>query len=49
MSLEWLLENSGAVIQYKTQRELMNVNIKDLYDDLADIIALPQTQKRLTY
>jgi len=49
MSLEWLLENSGAVIRYKTQHELMNVNIKDLYDDLADIIALPQTQKRLTY
>ena len=49
MSLDWLLENSGAVIRYKTQHELMNVNIKDLNDDVADIIALPQTQKLLNY
>jgi len=49
MSIEWLLENSGAVIKYRTQLELMNINIKNLNNDMADIIALPQTQKRLTF
>jgi len=48
MSVEWLTANASPVIQYRTQLELMEVSEDKLQNNLADVLALSQTQKRLT-
>ncbi|MDR2569605.1 MAG: hypothetical protein LBD23_04820 [Oscillospiraceae bacterium] len=49
MSIDWLMENGGPVVRYRTQVELLNCyknNLSEVY--LGDVLAMPQVQKRLT-
>jgi hypothetical protein len=49
MAIEWLIVNAGPVIRYRTQVELLNKDKHKLSQNyMDDILALPQTQKRLT-
>jgi hypothetical protein len=49
MSTQWLAENAAPVVRYRTQVELMGVDDKAvLQETMTDLLALPQTQKRLT-
>jgi len=49
MSIEWLMANAAPVIRYRTRTELINIYDKELLnDDMTNLLALPQTQKRLT-
>jgi len=49
MLTEWLMEVASPVIRYRTLVELMRTTDKTLLrDTLAEVLALPQTQKRLT-
>jgi len=48
MLTEWLIENASPVIRYRTLVELMETTDKKLVEDtLKEVLALPQTQKRL--
>ena len=48
-AVNWLLENADAVVRYRTQTELINIADKEqLQDGLAAVLALPQTQKRIS-
>ena len=49
MALEWLMAKAAPVIRYRTQIELINECDKGLLEDtLSDILALPQSQNRLS-
>ena len=48
MLIEWLMENAAPVIRYRTLDELINTGDKKvLQDTMFEVLALPQTQKRL--
>lgn len=48
MQIEWLLANAAPVIRYRTHTELLNTcDDEFLLYAMAEILALPQTQKRL--
>jgi hypothetical protein len=48
MSVEWLINNAGSVVKYRTHTELLKTNDSGLLQKImADILAMPQTQKRL--
>ncbi|MCL2199265.1 MAG: hypothetical protein FWB80_10105 [Defluviitaleaceae bacterium] len=48
MLTQWLMENAAPVIRYRTQVELMGVSDKAvLQETMTDLLAVPQTQKRL--
>ena len=48
MLTQWLIENASPVIRYRTLVELMETTDKTLVQDtLTEMLALPQTQKRL--
>lgn len=49
MLLEWIIDNAAPVIRYRTLTELTKCDDKALLQDaLSAVLALPQTQKRLT-
>jgi len=49
MLTQWLMEVASPVIRYRTLTELIQTTNKALLQDtLAEVLALPQTQKRLT-
>ena len=49
MAIKWLLDNAGAVVRYRTQVELIKNDDKGLLQEsLADVLSLPQVQKRLS-
>ena len=48
MAIKWLMENAEAVVRYRTQIELMDINKKEqLQENLTAVLALPQTLKRM--
>ena len=48
MPIKWLMENAEAVVRYRTQIELMEINKKEqLQENLTAVLALPQTLKRM--
>lgn len=49
MLSEWLLQNAGPIIRYKTQVELLNTtDYEDLSNNMRELLSLPQVQKRLS-
>ena len=49
MSIEWLISNAAPVVRYRTLSELTGNSDKALVQDtLSEVLALPQTVKRLT-
>jgi len=48
MLAEWLMENASPVIRYRTLSELIHAGDKKILNDtMHEVLALPQTQKRL--
>lgn len=46
--IEWLLKNAAPVIRYRTLTELIHSEDEVVQDTLAEVLTLPQTQKRLS-
>jgi hypothetical protein len=50
MAIKWLMENAGAVVRYRVQTELMDINEKAQLQNYVDaVLALEQTQKRMNF
>ena len=48
MAIKWLMENAGAVIHYRTLTELLiTENKSQIQDSLANLLSLPQIQRRM--